>query len=389
MADKLRSAVIGLGILGRQHCKLLSGHEATELVGVADLRQEAADSLAQETGATPYTDCNAMLKEQKPDYVVVATPDWAHRDPSVAAIEAGALAVLQEKPLATTVEDAEAIANTADKHGTKFFINFANRGVSTCLATHYVIQRGLLGKVVHGEVRLDDNICVPTDMWGGDSSNWANGSSPAHFLLSHVTDLLRWYFAPADVRQVYAVSHRGILPGGFDVLDAFLSFDGDLKVRVKSEWIKHMEGLVEFYLCFSGAEGTLYHNRRPGFGAHEGWRANVTDTTDFESLLAHQEALRGLGANVSAVWARPHPKVAHLEAGAGLRVPALESREAVQTDMTEIPRAIIASILEDDPEPECWKGNGPLPNHLDGLKQTKVCVAIEDSSVSGEAIDID
>jgi predicted dehydrogenase len=388
VGNKLKAGVIGLGILGRQHAMLLQHHESTELTAVADLREEAAENMAEKTGAKPYTDYRKMLQRHDLDYVVVATPDWAHREPSVAAIEAGVPAVLQEKPLATTVEDAEVIANAADQRKTRFFVNYSNRGVATNAATHYVIQKGLLGQVVHGEVRLDDNISVPTQMWGPGSSGWAKGSSPAHFLLSHVVDLVRWYFAPADVRQVYAVSHQGVLPGGFDVLDAFLCFDGALKVRVKSEWIKHIEGLVEFYMCFSGSEGTLIHNRRPGFATHEGWRANVSNKLKFPALLKHQQALKSMGTNVNAVWARPQPKVAFLAAGEGMVLPALESLEPIQTDMTELAKAVIQAILDGTTEPACWKGKGPLPTHKDGLQQTRICVAIEESSLQGKALDI-
>lgn len=388
MSTSLKAGVIGLGLLGREHVSTLHGHEAAEVVAVADLIPEAGEKVANETGAQAYTDYAEMLSKHALDYVVIATPDWAHREPALAAVESGAPAVLLEKPLATTMADADAVFEAAEKHKTRFFVNFANRATKGCIATRYMTQSGLLGRAIHGEVRLDDNISVPTQLWGGKSKDWADGSSPLHFLLSHVVDLLRWLFSPAEVNQVFAVSQSGVLGDQPEVYDALLGFDSGLKVRVKSEWIKHIEGLVEFYLCFTGSEGTVIHNRRPGFGVQESWRANLTDRVSAEGLLGHQEALKSLGVNLSALWLRPAPTAGFLSSGEGQTIPALESREPDTGDMREVPRAVIAALLEGTDEPACWKGLGPLPSHVDGLKQTRVCAAIAESAQSGEPVDL-
>ncbi|MBC7317025.1 MAG: Gfo/Idh/MocA family oxidoreductase, partial [Chloroflexi bacterium] len=220
--------------------------------------------LANQVGAQAFTRYEEMLATCKPDLVVVATPDPLHRAPSVAALEAGVPNIIQEKPLATTLEDAEAIYNLVEQRRARFFVNYANRAAPMDIATCHVIREGLLGKVVYGESRLDDNISVPTQMWGDRTREWAGGSSTAHFLLSHVVDLLRWYFSPAEVREVYAISQHEVLGYTPDVYDAYLTFDSSLKVRVKAEWIKHIDELVEFYMCFSGSEGTLIYNKRGG-----------------------------------------------------------------------------------------------------------------------------
>ena len=145
-------------------------------------------------GARAYTDYGELLRQHALDLVVVATPDPLHREPVIAALEAGVPNIIQEKPLATTVEDAGAIYEAVERRRARLFVNYANRGAAQDIATHYVIQQGLLGPVVYGEARLDDNITVPTGLWGQRSRACAAGSSTAHFLLSHVVDLLRWYF---------------------------------------------------------------------------------------------------------------------------------------------------------------------------------------------------
>lgn len=389
MASIINAGVIGLGIMGRQHVVSLQDHRAVEVIAVADIRRQVAEDVAAKCDAEAFSEYQEMLKRHLLDLVVVATPDPLHREPTLAAIKAGVPNILLEKPLATSVADAEAIYDAAEQAGTRLFVNFANRAFPMDIATRYVIQKGLLGRVVYGESRLDDNITVPTQMWGARSKDWAAGSSSAHFLLSHVVDLLRWQFAPAEVRQVYAISQQEVLGYTPDVYDAYLTFDSGLKVRVKAEWIKYIDGLVEFYMCFSGSEGTLIHNRRPGFGCQEGWRANLSKGLDTTSLMEHQQALLDRGVNVSALVHRPNPTLGHLSAGGSELTLSLERLgPSPAADTMPLNSLCIDAIVEDTMEPSRWQGNGPLPNHVDGLRQTQVVAAIIESSETGKVVDM-
>lgn len=389
MTTSLKAGVIGLGILGRQHAEFLHRHPAVQVVAVSDIRQAVATQLAGELGAAAFTDYREMLKAHQLDLVVVATPDHLHRAPTVDALNAGVPNIIQEKPLATSLADAEAIYNAVEQKRARFFIDFANRAVPLDIATRYVIQQGLLGKVVYGEARLDDNISVPTQMWGQRTQEWAAGSSSAHFLLSHVVDLLRWYFAPAEVTQVYAISKQEVLGYTPDLYDAFLTFNTGLQIRVKAEWVKHMDELVEFYLAFTGSAGTLLYNKLAGFATTRGWRANLSTQVDAAALLHHQQALLAQGANVAALVHRPSLKLGTLAAGGEQMAYALQHLgEPGGGGTTALVGPMIDAILEDKPEPSCWQGRGPLPNHVDGLRQTQVVMAIIESSQTGRPVDL-
>jgi len=388
MGGKLRAGVIGLGILGSQHAEFMANHAQVDLVAVADIRGDTANEVAGRLRAESYTDYGRMLAEHALDLVVVATPDPLHKEPTLAALKAGVPTILQEKPLAATLADAQEIHDEVEARKARLFVNYANRAAPLDIATRYVMQQGLLGPVAYGESRLDDNICVPTQMWGGRSRDWAAGSSTVHFLLSHVVDLLRFYFRPAEVTDVYAISQQQVLGYTPDVYDAFLTFDSGMKVRVKAEWIKHIDELVEFYMCFSGHKGTLIYNKRGGFGTEPGWRANLPKEIDAEALLGHQEPLSTLGANVRAMSHRPEPIAGTLQAGAMGRVPALEYRGLGYGRPMALSDAIIAAILGDTLEPDGWEGLGPLPTHEDGLAQTRITDAIIRSADCGEPVSL-
>jgi len=387
VSEQLKAGVIGLGILGSQHVRFLDDQPEVEVTAVADIRGEIAQEIGGRIGAQSYTDYERMLKEQRLDIAVIATPDPLHRKPVLAAIEAGVPTIIQEKPMATAVADAEEMLEAAERAGARIFINFANRGSPLDRATYYVIRQGLLGEVVYGEVHLDDNISVPTRMWGGRSREWAAESSTAHFLLSHVVDFLRWVLAPAEVAEVYAISQQKVLGYTPDLYDAFLAFDNGAKFRVKAEWIKHMDGLVEFALSFSGSEGTLTYIKRPGFGEVEGWRANVSDRVTPQELLAHQDRLLEQGINVRALLHRPSPTAGELQAGGGELKRGLEAFALPQNGW-RVARGFIDAVLEDTLTPSSWAGYGPLPSGMDGLRQTQIVCAIVESAEKGQAVDL-
>lgn len=383
----LKACVVGLGILGRQYVTRLDDRPDVDVVGVADVLEARAREVGKLVRAKVYTDTVPMLRELRPDVAVIATPDPLHREPVLAAIEAGAPAIIQEKPMATTVADAEAMLDAADKAGARIFVNYANRGSPLDRATHYVIQQGLLGQVVYGESHLDDHIAVPTRLWGNRTRSWVEGSSTAHFLLSHSVDFLRWVMAPAEVTEVFAISQRKVLAYTPDLYDAFLTFDNGAKFRVKAEWIKHIDGLVEFSLDFSGAEGSLRYNKIAGFAEAEGWRANLSAKLDYRELLKHQGALAAQGVPVGALYHHVDPLADVAERATGEPRASLEAFNVPQ-DGWRVVHSFVDSILEDTLTPSSWAHYGPLPSGIDGLRQTQVVGAIVDSSEQGRVVEV-
>ncbi|MGC9347604.1 MAG: Gfo/Idh/MocA family protein [Anaerolineae bacterium] len=384
---QLNANVVGLGILGEQHVDFLVAQPEVKVTAVADIRRDRTVEIAERLGARAYDDYRRMFREETPDIAVIATPDPLHKVPVMTAIEAGVPYVIQEKPMATNPEDAEAMFEAAESANARIFVNFANRGLALDRATYYVIREGLLGEVVYGDIHLDDNISVPTRMWGGRSEEWAAGSSTAHFLLSHVVDFLHWVMAPDTVTEVYAITQRKVLGYTPDLYDAFLTFDSGAKFRVKAEWIKHIDGLVEFSIAFSGAEGSLTYIKRPTFGEIEGWRANLSVDVTPEALLQHQAALLEEGIRLRALVHRPHPTAGALETEESEQRVALEA-SALPQDWWRVARGFIDAILEETLTPSSWDRYGPVPTGIDGLRQTQVVNAIVRSAAKGRPIEL-
>jgi UDP-N-acetylglucosamine 3-dehydrogenase len=111
-ARPVRVGLIGLGSMGRNHLRILGLLPDVHLSAVADPVADALSAATARTGATGFSEPLKMLEETDLDALVIAAPTTAHRDLALEAIERG-IAVLVEKPLAPTVEDATAIFEAA------------------------------------------------------------------------------------------------------------------------------------------------------------------------------------------------------------------------------------------------------------------------------------
>jgi myo-inositol 2-dehydrogenase / D-chiro-inositol 1-dehydrogenase len=107
MAERpLRVAIVGAGWIAEDHRAAL-GNLGHRLAAVCDVDRERAERLAR-GGAAVYEDWQALLEQEELDALWVATPPRLHAAPAAAALERG-LPVYLEKPVARTLEDADAI----------------------------------------------------------------------------------------------------------------------------------------------------------------------------------------------------------------------------------------------------------------------------------------
>ncbi len=131
MSDTRRYAIIGCGMMGREHMQNVALVSGAELIAIADPdsgSRSAAAALASELGQTitSYDDNAAMLREARPDAVIIASPNFTHYDVVAPVMEAGC-AVLLEKPMCTSVVEAEALAKTARDYDGLFWVGLEYR----------------------------------------------------------------------------------------------------------------------------------------------------------------------------------------------------------------------------------------------------------------------
>ena len=115
MSNRLRVAVIGVGHLGQHHARLLGSIEGVELVGVVDAKPGRADEIAAKCNTKAWPVAADLIG--RVDAVTIAVPTISHLEVALPFLERG-VAVLVEKPLASTVADAERLIDAAARAGT-------------------------------------------------------------------------------------------------------------------------------------------------------------------------------------------------------------------------------------------------------------------------------
>jgi predicted dehydrogenase len=369
---ELKSAIIGLGLLGMQH--LVSLQEMSEIVSISvcDISETALKraSMYQKVKSF-YTNVDQMIKEEMIDVLIVATPDNLHYKPIIAGIEKGIPHIVTEKPLTQNLEESVKIHEAAGKHGTNLYVLFANRFNSNDMMIKYCLQRGLIGQVLTGESKLDDSILVPKNLWGKRSSIWAEQSSPAHFLMSHSIDLLRWYFSPFEIEKVFASSDNRLLKKAPEFFDAQLFWNNGMIIRLKSEWVRYMDNLVEFHMSFSGMKGSLVYNKTPGYKCQAGIQINISQEISEEVVHSSYDDLQKLGHSVVLVKKDAENVSSYALEYENPNV-AQQWQQALSYFISDILGTQKASIYK--------KSYGPLPDGNDGLMAVKVVSAIEESA---------
>jgi len=258
----VRVGVIGCGIMGSAVARVYAMLDSVRLVALADVREDAVNALGDELDvAARYTDYRRMLERESLDAVSVATPDAAHTEPVLAALEAGCH-VLVEKPLATRQAQAEAICRAVAQTGRKLQVAYNHRWLAPYHKVKELAASGELGDPVLASARKNNPISVPTDMIRA----WSAKTTPAWFLSCHDMDLVSWWF-DADPVEAYARGVKRVLADqGFDTYDAIQSlvtFAGGRTATFEAAWIYPNSSpyMPDSFMELVGTRGTTQIDR--------------------------------------------------------------------------------------------------------------------------------
>ena len=198
MTDNVRLAMISFAHGHAEgYAACLTEIPYAELVVVTDDDPERGRDAAARHGADFEPDLNAVLSRDDIDAVVICSENVHHARHTIAAAEAGKH-VLCEKPLATTVEDAQAMIDACEKQGVKLQTAFPVRFNAATVALREAVRAGQIGTPLAVTAR-NPGTCpggwfVRPELSGG-------GAVIDHTV--HVVDVLRWIF-DAEVTEVFA-----------------------------------------------------------------------------------------------------------------------------------------------------------------------------------------
>jgi UDP-N-acetyl-2-amino-2-deoxyglucuronate dehydrogenase len=205
----LNFALVGCGRIAKRHSELL-GHgqiHNARLVAVCDLVPAKATKIASEFSVPHFTDMHEMMRTVNIDVVVVLTESGKHAEQVVDLASYGKHIVV-EKPMALTLDDADAMIRACDASGARLFVVKQNRFNVPVLKLRQALEAGRFGKLVLGTVRV--RWCRPQSYYDQDAwrGTWALDGGVLTNQASHHVDLLEWMMG--DVDSVFAMSSTAL-----------------------------------------------------------------------------------------------------------------------------------------------------------------------------------
>ena len=161
----IRLGIIGTGSMAATHAKSFTAMRGVSLSACCDIDGERVKSFARRWNIPRwYTDAGAMLESETLDGVANVATDVMHAPLSLAAIARG-IAVLCEKPLATTLADARRMRDAAARHNVPAMVNFSYRNSAGAQAAALLVRGGGIGRIMHVEASYLQS-WLAQDAWG-------------------------------------------------------------------------------------------------------------------------------------------------------------------------------------------------------------------------------
>jgi Predicted dehydrogenases and related proteins len=211
-------ALIGCGRISFKHIEaMVKNRDRIRLVACCDPRLDRAETRAaeykksvSEATVAIYADYREMLDKERPQFCAISTESGYHPDIAIHCSESGAH-VICEKPMALSVDDADAMIAAADKAGRMLAVCFQNRFNAPVQRARKALEGGRFGRILHGsiQVRWNRNESYYAEApWRG---TWALDGGTLMNQCTHGIDLLQWMMGE-DAIRVQAATRRFLRP---------------------------------------------------------------------------------------------------------------------------------------------------------------------------------
>ena len=252
----LKIGLIGTGFIGRRHARIIHEQPESELVACADVIDQRVREISNRHGAVPYTDYREMIEKEDLDGVFITTSDDAHRAPVETAAENG-LDIFLEKPMASTLEDADAIIESCSKASVRLMVGYVLRYDPVYIGIKKALDSGDIGRFLSACARRHNSIDTAVET--------VKGRVPVtHWLMVHDVDQILWYTG-AKITKVYASEVRGRVYDAVGMADSvwsLLTLDNGGMAAVESGWALN-EGRFDCSMDLMGTGGSIYSDYVP------------------------------------------------------------------------------------------------------------------------------
>jgi myo-inositol 2-dehydrogenase/D-chiro-inositol 1-dehydrogenase len=253
--EKVRVGIIGSAFVSSLHAEAFREVPEAELVAAASSNKDHIEAFAGKWKIpVALTDYRKLVDRKDVDVVVVGIPNDLHREVVAAAAEAGKHIIL-EKPIAHTLDDADAMIAACKKHNV--LLMYAE---TICFSPKYSRAANLVAEKAIGDLYM----AKQSEKHSGPHSDWfydvkRSGGGALMDMGCHGIEWTRWVYGKPKVKSVTAhcqlVYHKGRTQGDDNCLVVVEFENGGIGV-IEDSWARHggMDDRVELL----GTEGVIY-----------------------------------------------------------------------------------------------------------------------------------
>jgi predicted dehydrogenase len=359
--EKIGVGIIGTGMWSGLHAMACKANPYTEIVGLGDINEKAAESYSARHGLDVpiFMDYRDLLKMNSLDAVMIVTPNNYHAPISIAAIEAGKHTMC-EKPMSSNFTDAKAMVAAAENSTVRTMIGFTNRFYKGTRFLYDFLREEDLGRLFHVRAFWFQSWLTSRNMpavWRLEKEK--TGTGCLGDLGAHITDLAQHLLDDTITRVT-------------GMMKTFTPQRPSLVDRTKMQTID-VDDAVMFGAEFKKGAMGVFESSRNGTGRHDHWGIEIgaeKGMVSFDSIDG-----RVLFSTISG-------PVRHVDS---VELPAPPRYGAKGSDTR--PEAF---QLEVDHFVECIRsGKPPSPSFSEALKTERVLDAVARSAQTGMAVDVE
>jgi UDP-N-acetyl-2-amino-2-deoxyglucuronate dehydrogenase len=190
-------ALVGCGRISKSHFDAIRKVEGLRLSAVSDSDAERARAAGEEQRVPSFKSYTEMLKSAEADTVAICTPSGLHATQGIAAAKAGKH-VIMEKPMAITLEQADALVEACDTNGVKLFVVKQNRLNPSVQLLKRAVDKGRFGRIYLANTTVRwhrPQEYYDAAPWRG---TWEFDGGAFMNQASHYVDLIQWLIGPVE-----------------------------------------------------------------------------------------------------------------------------------------------------------------------------------------------
>jgi predicted dehydrogenase len=282
----IRIAVVGLGKMGLSHLAIIGKHPDAQVVGVCDTSGFVLDVLRKNTGMSTFIDYDTMLKEARPEAVIIATPSRFHAGLVRTSIERG-LHVFCEKPFSLDWSDSASLASLAESRNLVNQVGYHYRHVGAFREVKRLLSQGVIGTVSHALAEAYGPVILRSKGMSWRTQK-EEGGGCLYDYAAHPVNLVNWLFGMPDHVSGTIMGRIFSKYTDDEVYGTFLYNRGP-SVQLSVNWSDESYRKMSVRITVWGSSGRIYADRQecqvylrdtaiavPGYS--KGW--NVRYTTE-------------------------------------------------------------------------------------------------------------